>query len=58
MIGAALSVAQSTPGAGTTYRIALPVPSRAAQLAAGFRATSAELRAGNADMSGDVLASV
>jgi PAS domain S-box-containing protein len=56
-IGCALSVASPLAANGSTFRITLPVPSRAAALAAQFLAPAAE-SSGNADAGRNVISSV
>ncbi len=58
MIGCSLSVADAESEAGVTFRIGLPVPSRAAQLAALFLVPGTTTSAGNADERQGVVSSV
>ncbi len=58
MVGCALSVAAIGAGAGSAFRITLPVSSRAALLAAEFRMSSAGESAGNAAPGSNVISSV
>lgn len=58
MIGCSLSVARVESEHGATFRIGLPVPSRAAQLAAEFLVPNTPAVIGNADRRQDVVSSV
>ena len=58
MIGCALTLPYSAPGAGSTFRITLPVPSRSALLAGAFPAPVTSPDCGNADPGRKVISLV